>query len=97
MGGDFRVSTGQGVDPKYAPRNVKLVAKKSPGRVVGTIAIRPKGQALDAFNGHELLWTVDNSRKDYTTVVKQLCTKGSLGKYEQQLFDSCFKKWGEEA
>jgi len=94
----MRPSNSEGIggsgNPKYAPRNVKMMEKKQPGRLVGVIAIQSENALVDDFNPHTLFWSVDVDRKDYNRVVQQSERKGGLPKYEKQLFDSCFKNWG---
>lgn len=77
----------------YAPKTAKSGSRKIEGRPVGVIAVRPKHIKPGAFNPCIIFFTVNPYRKDYNKVVEQLDRPGRLPKYEQSLFDSCFKNW----
>lgn len=70
--------------------------KRPTGRLVGIIAVRPKGLAEGEYNPLVLCWTVNPYRKDYNEVVEQQQKKPQLPKYSSDLFYSMFKKWGAD-
>lgn len=89
------INKGSGVmNPKFAQKVAKLSEKRFPGIVVGEIAILAEQDKGRKYNPNKILWTVERNRKDYRMVLAQGERKGSLSRYGQHLFDSCFKNWG---
>lgn len=70
-------------------------ARNLPGLPVGVIAVKRKGAEEDEFNPLVLKWVVSPHRRDLNQVLKQT-RPGTLGDYEQSLFDGCFKNWHKE-
>lgn len=87
-----RVSTRR--NPAYAPKTARAGGRNPQGRPVGVIAVRSKRSKPGDFNPLVIFFTVNHYRKDYNQVVEQVNKKAQLPKYEQSLFDSCFKNWG---
>jgi hypothetical protein len=81
---------------KHAPKSARYREKRKPGTVVGVIARQAKDYKRGDFNPLVLFFTVSPYRKDLNKVIDQTRQqkKAKLPKYEESLFDSCFKKWG---
>ncbi|MED3571933.1 hypothetical protein [Cytobacillus praedii] len=79
---------------QYVPynRSGNGYVKRVPGRLVGLIAVRSKTQK-SKYNPLVIKWAVSRYRKDLNKVVGQTNIKACLPRYEQSLFDSCFKNW----
>ncbi|AYP68420.1 hypothetical protein HWB91_gp50 [Bacillus phage vB_BboS-125] len=82
-------------DPKGQKTNRADSVARPPGRLVGIIAVRPKGLAAGEYNPLVMAWTVNPYRKDYNEVVEQQQKKPQLSKYSNDLFYSMFRKWGD--
>jgi hypothetical protein len=69
----------------YKPYNRNFEEHKTPGRKVGIIVVAD----------HVIYLTVNQYRTDYKKVVSQAKFQkiAKLPKYEESLFDSCFKNW----
>jgi hypothetical protein len=69
----------------YRPYNRKQTEQKTPGKIVGAVAVFP----------HIIYLTVNKERKDYKIVLHRTKREKhvKLPKYEQSLFYSCFKNW----
>ena len=80
-------------NPRYAPKDSREREVKVPGRVVGVIAVKPKGLRSTEFNPCVIAFTVDLYRSDLNRVIEQGERKSKLSNYSKSLFHSCFKKW----
>ena len=65
-------------------------------RIVGVIAVRPKGLSMDAYNPLVLFWTINPYRKDLEEVIAQSERNGQPKSYANSLVNSMFKNWGTE-
>lgn len=77
----------------YAPQYAPITVKPQRGRPIGLIAVKEKGRSEDEYNPLEIQFSVSYARKDMREMIKQAKRKPSLSKYQQALFDSCFKNW----
>jgi hypothetical protein len=76
-----------------APKHARQTDRRIPGRLVGVIAVRPKGIKTHDFNPLIIRFVVNRYRKDFNQVVDQTDRKTKLPRYEESLFNSCFKYW----
>ena len=76
-------------------RSGKTVLRRFPGRIVSVIAVKPKGLGPNEYNPLFLYFAVSRYRKDYGKVLQQIDQqkRAELPKYENSLFESCFKNW----
>jgi hypothetical protein len=77
----------------HAPKEARTAQKRLPGRLVGIIAVRPKGLRSAEYNPLIIRFVVNRYRKDLNKVIDQTNKTSRLPNYEQSLFESCFKNW----